>query len=277
VTLRTISYGGGVQSSALCVLATQGKLDEIMGGKVDAALFANVGDDSEYPATLSFVRTVMFPWCAERGLPVRELHRTLRDGTIQTLWQRMMDYDGDKLREPIPVRGVNGAPMSRACTADHKIKVVGRWLKDRGATKDDPAVVAIGISTDEWHRSNNKKAEAYEHPVYPLLDLGLDRSACAEIIRDAGLPVPPQSSCFFCPFHRPAMWAELRRDEPALFRKAETLEDTLNERRAARGKEPVWLTRFNKPLGDAIGEAQTPLFTDDVFNDGQCDEGYCWT
>lgn len=323
MTLRTISYGGGVQSSALCVLATQGKL-----GHVDAALFANVGDDSEYPATLAFVRNIMIPWAADRGLPVIELHRTKRDGTPETLWGRLMK-DGSRSL-PIPVRMSNGAPGTRSCTHDFKIKVVGKWLKANGASADDPADVMIGISTDEIQRVNNKKVEPYERPIYPLIDLGLDRNACAQIIRDAGLPVPPKSSCFFCPFHRPLTWAELRRDDPDLFAKAQLLEDTLNERRLtltcpksgtpalrkvvattdtgddeighvekqpgephrccgqdltvdAAGlipphpKDPVWLTRFNKRLSDAIAEAQTPLFTDGVFNDGQCDEGYCWT
>jgi hypothetical protein len=34
--MRVISYGGGVQSTALCVLATQGKI-----GQIDAALFSH--------------------------------------------------------------------------------------------------------------------------------------------------------------------------------------------------------------------------------------------
>jgi hypothetical protein len=38
-----ISYGGGVQSTAMLVLAIRGQL----GYQIDAALFANVGDDSE--------------------------------------------------------------------------------------------------------------------------------------------------------------------------------------------------------------------------------------
>lgn len=275
MTLRTISYGGGVQSTALCVLATQGKLDNIVGGPIDAALFANVGDDSEHPATLTFVRDVMIPWAAERGLPIHELQRVKRDGTVETLWGRLMKEGSRSL--PIPVRMSNGAPGNRSCTADFKIKVVGKWLKANGASGDDPATVCIGISTDEYQRVNNKKVEAYERPVYPLISLGLDRSACAQIIRDAGLPVPPKSSCFFCPFHRPLMWREMRRDDPELFDRSQELEDTLNERRVTIGKDPVYLTRFNKRLSDAIIEAQEPLFTDDVFNDGGCDEGYCWT
>ena len=44
--LTTISYGGGVQSTALLVLSATGRLPA-----VDAALFANVGDDSPTSAT----------------------------------------------------------------------------------------------------------------------------------------------------------------------------------------------------------------------------------
>ena len=83
--MRVISYGGGVQSTALCVLAVQGKI-----GKVDAALFANVGDDSEHPATCSYVREQMLPWCAERGLDVHELHRVKRDGSRETLMENLL-------------------------------------------------------------------------------------------------------------------------------------------------------------------------------------------
>jgi hypothetical protein len=39
---RVVSYGGGVQSNALLVLAAQGRID------YRTFLFANVGDDSEH-------------------------------------------------------------------------------------------------------------------------------------------------------------------------------------------------------------------------------------
>lgn len=274
MNLTTISYGGGVQSTAMLVLAAQGRL----GYDVDAALFANVGEDSEHPATLDYVRNIAMPWAAEHGIPVYELHKVKRDGSpARGLWSHIVDHDDPTtLREPIPVRGMNGAPLSRSCTVDWKIKVVGKWLKANGATKDNPATVCIGISTDEIQRVSNKRAMPYERPVYPLIDLELDRSACMTVIADAGLPVPPKSSCYFCPFHRPQMWSEMRRDEPELFFKAADLEATLIARRAAVGKDPVFLTRFNRPLAEAIGEAQDmlPGFGADMDT---CDEGYCWT
>lgn len=272
--LTVISYGGGVQSTAMLVLACQGKL----GYPVTDALFANVGDDSEHPATLEFVRNVAIPWAAEHGITVHELRKTKRDGTnARGLWSHIFDHESEEtLREPIPIRGINGAPLSRSCTSDWKIKVVGKWLKANGANKDNPATVCIGISTDEIQRVSNKRVEPYEQPVYPLIHLGLDRSACQKLIAEAGLPVPPKSSCFFCPFHRPLMWAEMRRDEPELFWKSAELEATLNKRRDKLGKDHVYLTRFAKPLPEAIAEAQDmlPFGSPDIET---CDEGYCWT
>jgi 3'-phosphoadenosine 5'-phosphosulfate sulfotransferase (PAPS reductase)/FAD synthetase len=118
MTLTTISYGGGVQSTAMLVLAAQGKL----GYDVDAALFANVGDDSEHPATLDYVRNVAKPWADEQGVPVHILDRVKRDGTTETLMGRLMKPGSRSL--PIPIRMSNGAPGNRSCTSDFKIKVV---------------------------------------------------------------------------------------------------------------------------------------------------------
>lgn len=339
-----ISYGGGVQSSALIVLAVTGRLSHL-GYDVTAAVMSNVGDDSEHPDTLEYVRTVMTPWAADRGLPVIETHRENLRGAYkgpETLWGRLMRPESKSL--PIPVRMADtGAPGTRSCTADFKIVPVGRWLKAHGATADDPAIVLIGISSDEYQRANNKRAQPYEVPAYPLLELGLSRGDCEQIIRDAGLPVPPKSSCFFCPFHRPQAWAEQRRDFPELFARSQLLEDTLNARRRAlpcptsgeravelvevhadstyeaddpyevdeprefvehqlepgtlakcprcksnylvtdTGRWPdhhkslVYLTRFGRRLEDAIVVAQEELPLDGTFNDGACDEGYCWT
>jgi len=268
MAMRVISFGGGVQSTALLVLATQGRI-----GHVDAALFANVGDDSEHPATLDYVRTVAVPFGEKHGIPVHELRRVMRDGTTRTL---MEDLTRDSRTINIPVRMSNGAPGNRNCTQTFKIGVVSKWLRDNDASVDDPAEVCIGISTDEIQRVNDRPNSDRERKAFPLIDLGLDRSACAQVIADAGLPVPPKSSCFFCPYKRPGEWSEMRRDEPSLFWTAAELEATLNRRRDSLGKDHVWLTRFAGPLPDVIGEAQDmlPGFGPDIDT---CDEGYCWT
>lgn len=267
--LTVASYGGGVQSTALLVLAAQHRLD------LPVFLFANTGDDSEHPQTLHYVRSVAAPYAHAHGIELRELHRTRRDGSAETLYGRLTRPGSRSL--PIPVRMSSGAPGTRACTSDFKIAVLGRWLKAHGATAKQPATVAVGISRDEWHRAHNRRVNPYERVVYPLLDLGLDRSACMHIIRDAGLSVPGKSACWFCPFRRPSAFAEMRRDNPDLFARACALEDLLNERRRALGKDPVWLTRFNAPLADAVAAAQDTLPGLDVTDDATCDNGACFT
>lgn len=249
------------------------EFERAMGGRCAHALFANTGDDSELPETLTFVRDVLQPWAAAHLFNLVELQPWKK-----SLRSHIMDHDDpNTLREPIPVFGTNGAPMSRSCTADWKIKRMGRWLKDQGCGIDKPpATVAIGISVDEIERAGRGRDERWERRVYPLLDLGMNRSDCEQVIREAGLPVPPKSSCYFCPFHSRLVWAEMRRDRPQLFTLAEELEDTMNARRDVLGKDRVYLTRYGKPLGQAVAEAQTPLFTDGAFNEGACDEGMCW-
>jgi hypothetical protein len=314
-------------------LAAEGRID------FPTFLFSNVGDDSEHPKTLEFVRNIAIPWGAEHGINVIELHKTKRrTDEPETLWGRLMRPGSKSL--PIPVRMADtGAPGTRSCTADFKIRVIAKWLREHGASEENPAIVAVGFSTDEIQRAGRHTDLPYEVPAYPLLDLRLDRQDCIKLIERAGLPVPPKSACFFCPFHRPQTWAEQRRDEPELFAKAVYLERTLNERRDAischtegvpavdphdkwewfddygnasdeegdltkghyvrvgrcgdcdrlhpmkllpgdlippHTKDHVFLTRFGKPLDEAIAEAQPTLFSS-IDGPETCDEGYCWT
>lgn len=270
--LRVISYGGGVQSTALVVLATQGKI-----GHVDVALFSNVGDDSEHPETLTFVRDIAIPWAKERGLDVLEL-TPMRKDKPSTIYGEMVDPS--TRRDVIPVFGEKGNPLSRICTADYKIGTIHKWLKKHGTSKNDPATVLLGISTDEIERAGRGTSKNYEIREYPLLDLGLNRTDCMKIISDAGLPVPPKSSCFFCPFHSELTWSELRRDHPDLFDKAQYLEDMTQQRKREQGMRQVYLTRKGainqRRLSETISAAGDTLFGSEIGADG-CDSGFCWT
>lgn len=269
--IRAISYGGGVQSTGLLVLAAQGRID------FPLFLMANVGDDSEHPDTLRYVREVAMPYAEKHSIELVMLDRIKRDGSIETLWGRLMREGSRSL--PIPVRMSNGAPGKRSCTTDFKIKVIGKELKRRGASADNPATIGIGISLDEIHRANARKVEPHERIVYPLVGVGeetglkMNRLDCERVIRSAGLPVPPKSSCFFCPFHRPTAWADLAREHPDLFEKSAQLEATLNARRDELGKDHVYLTRFGVPLREAIDADQELL---PLIDDG-CDSGWCFT
>lgn len=274
MTFQAISYGGGVQSTAMIVLAIEGRIE------ADVALFANVGDRAEHPGSLAYVRDVAAPWAAERGFAIHEVQRRETLTNRADLYDTMADYAGERLKEPIPLRAPNGAPMGRSCTADWKVKAVQQWLTEQGHV---PATSLIGISVDEIERAGRGKDTNENFPrAYPLLALGLNRFDCERVIADAGLPVPGKSSCYFCPYHKPQVWAEMRRDEPELFAQSQELEDLLNARRVSIGvDQPVYLSRFGKRLSEAIPEAQASLFGvgsfagADIGEDG-CDEGVCF-
>jgi len=310
MTLHTISYGGGVQSTALLALAGTERIPH------RTFLFANTGDDSEHPDTLAYVRDIAIPWGREHGVDVIEVQRTMRDGSLESILGRI---ERTAKAEVIPVRSsADGPPLSRSCTVDFKIETLGRWLKDHGArgpirclahaemeagnmTAEEaltdagpgweancacepgsPAHVGVGISLDEIHRAN-RKPRPYEHITYPLLgampgdpdccktDFKVRRTDCARIIRDAGLPVPPKSSCWFCPHHSFNAWVELRGERPDLFARAADLETRLTEKAGS----PRYLTRYGRPLADAIPDDVETLPFDD--SDGSCMDGACGT
>lgn len=266
VTVRAFSYGGGVQSTAALVLAAQRRID------FPLFILANVGDDSENPATIDYVREHAAPFAATHGIELVEVRKRRRDGTPDDLLARILRTDRSL---PFPVRMSNGAPGRRSCTAEFKIRVIERELRRRGATDAAPATVGLGITVDEIQRARTSHpADRWTTRTYPLIDIGLYRDDCMTIIRDAGLPVPPKSSCWFCPFHHMDAWRELRRTRPDLFARAQQLEATLNARRDALGKDHVWLTRYGRPIGEVVADQ---LVIDGTTELDNCESGYCLT
>lgn len=263
MSLRVVSYGGGVQSTALLVLAAQGVID------FPLFVFANVGADSENPHTLDYLETTARPYAAQHGIELHEVQKRLRDGSPDTIIRWV---DRTQSSVPIPARMGNGAPGNRTCTQNFKIQVIDKELKRRGATAAQPALVALGISLDEYQRMRSGSGKAYKTLAYPLIDARLTRQDCIRVIARASLPVPPKSSCYFCPFHRMREWRRQARDEPDLFAKSVALEVRLNDRRAALGKDAVWLTRYARPLDQVVGQHDQL----DLFADAGCDiAGYC--
>lgn len=272
MTLRAVSYGGGVQSTALLVLAAQRRIDYPL------FLFANVGDDSESPATLDYIHDVAMPYAAEHGIELVELRRIMQRGpeagAERTLLQEIRGQDRTI---PIPVRIGNGGFGRRKCTSLYKIDVVRRELRRRGASADDPATVAIGISTDEIERAGAGAGPDPRDPTrnrsYPLLDLRLSRQDCRSSIIDAGLPVPPKSACWFCPFNPPEAWRRMRRDEPEQWETAVALDALIRERSIRVVGSPMGLANSKTPLEAAVGDQpQLP----GMDGDG-CDSGWCMT
>jgi hypothetical protein len=269
MTIRAFSYGGGVQSTAGLVLAAQGKID------YPIFLFSNVGEDSEHPETLRYVREIAMPYAEQHNIVLQEfvkrMQRGDRKGEIETVYSRAV---ADNRTIGIPVFMGSGAPGRRNCTVDFKIKQVNKVLRQLGATNDQPAIIGLGISVDEYQRmSSNDPRTPFVQKEYPLIDLRLTRADCEHIIREAGLPVPPKSSCWFCPFHSIATWRRLQNDHPDLFDRAVQLEKRLNEKGVDLTRDQIYLTRKLQPLDVALSGIQHEM----DFGEDACESGYCLT
>lgn len=64
----------------------------------------------------------------------------------------------------------------------------------------------------------------------------------------------------------------MRQKKPDTFRKSVELENCINDKRMALGKDKVYLTRFGVPLDQAIGDQPFLFEVDDT-----CETGYCMT
>jgi len=186
-----LSFGGGVNSTAILVLIEQGKLSY----PNLRIVFADTG--CERPSTYCHIQEMQKHFNIE----------VVRNEKWANLYEYYWKY------RIVPSR------MFRACTREFKIKPISEWEKKNNYEK---ATAIIGFCKGEQRRAN--KRYGIEHEEYPLIDLGIDREGCKKLIREHGWKVPERSGCFICPFQRKLTWLALKQNNPDLFQKAVSLE-----------------------------------------------------
>ena len=70
--MNVFSFGGGVQSTAALVLAARREL------RAEVFIFADVGEDSENPDTIAYMREVALPYADRHGVPFVTVRHTYR-------------------------------------------------------------------------------------------------------------------------------------------------------------------------------------------------------
>jgi len=151
-----------------------------------------------------------------------------------------------------------GSRIFRGCTDKAKIKPIRAYLRIHAADGD---AELLGIDAGESHRAKSHPDDN-RPKLYPLVDLGIDRSGCLNILKHAGLPPPVKSGCWHCPFMRVAEVRDLYHKEPEKFARIAELERISF---AKRGIKPVghqgqwsgrtaeeWAARFREE--DAQGQ-----------------------
>ncbi len=239
--LRVVSYGGGVDSTAMILLMLQ------RGEHIDHVLYAETAD---WPETLVFVD--MFDrWLLEKhGVRVTKL--LSKYGKI---------YDYMMERKLVPSYMFPAKHVER-----FKISPVEQYLvKIRNG---QPVEMNIGIDYDEFTRMRSRRRKWITNR-YPLVDARIGRRGAENIIRAAGLQVPPKSGCFFCPFQSRKQWLKLRELHPDRFQMAIAMEENCSNK-----KITMLAPNLGKKLRmvDDDWKGQTKLDLEP-----NCTTGYCMT
>lgn len=253
---NTWSYGGGTQSVAIAVLVAQGHLP-----KPEWIGIADTGRESS--ETWEYTDKWVRPLLRSVGLEIEIVPHSL--STVD-----LYSAQGELL---IPAFTSTGA-MATFCSAEWKKRVVQRRLRALGYGPKKPVVTWIGISLDEIGRCKPSGVEWQQYD-WPLIwaNPAKRRVDCYAIVEAAGLPKPPKSSCWMCPYRKNEQWAHQRDHYPQDHHKACAFDDSVRARDSQGG---VWIHKSRVPLRDAdltVKDAPTsPLFGD---VDG-CDSGFCF-
>lgn len=214
-----MSFGGGVQSTALAFLALERdeRLLSATDGRVpELYLFADTGDERQ--ATYEHVWKMAELFEAS-GVAFRIVHRG-------TLSEHILSRNGGTgsgiSSAPFFVETAGGdyAPIRRGCTAQFKIAPLmaaqREWFKPKRGETDPVWEQWLGISSDEAHRMKPADKPYYK-TFHPLVWMRWSRAHCVEYLRDKtyldGSPVQiVRSSCVFCPFHGAEEWRSVQQN-----------------------------------------------------------------
>lgn len=202
-----VSYGLGVDSTAVLVGLWK------RGIKPDLILFADTG--SEKDQTYAYL-DVINRWLESVGFPTVTVVRyepkkfkhapysTLEGNCIsnKTLPSLTFGYKSCSLKW-------KAAPMDKYVEKQSFAREV--WADGQKVQR----LIGYDCSTADNKRfahAQGKVDEKYAY-IYPLQSWGMKREDCIALIAEAGLPVPPKSSCFFCPAMKPHEVSALDKDK----------------------------------------------------------------
>lgn len=255
---QIFSSGGGVQSTAISALIVRGELP-----KPDLAVI--VDTEREKSTTWEYLESVTAPALASVGVVI---HRVPKSKYSR------VDFLGGAQCKTILIpaytsQSGNAQPgkLSTFCSSEWKRYVKRRWVtKECGVKK---AQDWMGFSVDEIGRAARMiKANPGKWGVrFPLLELGMSRGDCLDLVKEMGWPAPPRSSCWMCPNMHMREWREVQAGPD--------WEKVVAFEREIRLHDPhVWLTDQCVP----IETADFSVINETMWGDtgAECESGQCF-
>ncbi len=261
-----LSFGAGVQSTALLVMSNLGLKD---CPRADVAIFADTGDE---PQWVYDHLKYMTEWS---DIPVEVASAGCLSADL------IARHNGTKKRFAcIPAFTSDGkggdAILRRQCTREYKIEpiekrvraLLGYEPRQRIKEKVD---CCIGISVDEVTRMRPSRTRWITNR-FPLIDAGMSRHSCLLLLQEQGIPLPQKSSCRFCPYHSDVFWRDLKDNYPDEFHRATEFDHSIRNMTMSGLVRPAFLHRSLVPL-DEVDLTDPQKDQVDMFQN-EC-EGYC--
>lgn len=259
-----MSFGAGVQSTALLVAACEGLLE-----RPDVAIFA---DTRAEPSHTMAHLAEMTAYAAGHGVPVV----TVSAGDLA---EDALGTNGRFASMPLITRAPDGTigRLHRQCTQEYKIDPIAREIRRRLGYKPRqrirrPVELWLGISIDEAHRVKPSQISWQTHR-WPLIELELSRAGCQALLKTHGVPVPEKSSCCFCPYHSNRYFLDMKRRHPREWQRAVEFDTAVRDVYTKTGTNkiahPLYVHRRAEPLATVyLQEDQLDLFGEEC-------SGYC--
>ena len=262
---RTISWGCGVQSTALAVMSALGDLEP-----VDVVITADTGWEQQRTYE---IREFYAKWLRDRGQQVE----IIAGGDIRQA--------GALAHIHIPFWTSDGGPLQRQCTREFKIRPIRRRVREvlgfhptrPPHPKPGSIEMWIGISLDEYTRIKDSRVKFIRHR-WPLIEKRLTRNHCLDYLAKHGLPTPISSACVCCPYRSASNWLEMKANAPDEFAAAIAFDEAIRHNpladRGGSSSDELYLYKHAMPLAaaDLVADAarerrgkQLPLCLDICF------------
>lgn len=253
--MNIISLGLGVQSTALYFMSSLGELP-----RCDYAVFVDTGKEKK--GTIQYL-SFLQKWATKNnGIPIivvrkKNLYKDLLNKRNST-GQRFSSIPAFTSNDD----GSTGM-LRRQCTNEYKIEQVDKTIRE---ILKIPRLVGVrinvwkGISLEEIERLSIPQTNWKIH-VYPFCGYTISKQVTEsndykkrtrnDIINwyiSNSLPVPPKSSCVFCPYQSDAAWYNMKINEPTDFAAAVRVDKAIRNSSKKGIKNQIFLHNSCVPL-----------------------------